>query len=73
MAANSKPLTLMNVPLEVRHLIYKFASARDAKPKNLLRYWFEEEDIKVTLAELAANSNAPEHLSLIHISEPRDS
>jgi hypothetical protein len=51
-------LSLVTLPLEVRHVIFKHAAARDVKPKKLLRYWFEKQEVKQLIAqELADNPN----------------
>lgn len=57
--ASNHPLTLMNVPLEVRHQIFEHVAKRDTKPEKLLRYWFEKKEVKEKTAELLAkNPNA---------------
>ncbi|KAJ4308236.1 hypothetical protein N0V94_009440 [Neodidymelliopsis sp. IMI 364377] len=53
MASDNHPLTLMNIPLEVRHQIFEYVAVRDTQPKKLLRYWFEKEEAKEKKAELA--------------------
>jgi hypothetical protein len=58
----NQPLTLMNIPLEVRHHIFKYAAVRDAEAKMLLRYWFEKKEVKEKTAKLAVkdpNAGAP--------------
>jgi hypothetical protein len=52
--ASNQPLTLMDVPLEVRHQIFEHVAKRDTKPEKLLRYWFEKEEVKEKTAELLA-------------------
>jgi hypothetical protein len=53
-------LSFVTLPLEVRHVVFKHASARDVNPKKLLRYWFEKKEVKQLIAqELADNPNGP--------------
>ncbi|KAF9694205.1 hypothetical protein EKO04_007789 [Ascochyta lentis] len=54
MAPDNHPLTLMNIPLEVRHQIFQYVALRDTQPKKLLRYWFEKKEVKEKTAQLAA-------------------
>lgn len=51
MAFDSQPLMLINIPLEVRHQIFQYIAMRDTQPKNLLRYWFEREELKENIAK----------------------
>lgn len=38
---------LMNLPREVRHIIFRhIADTRTVKPRDTLRYWFEKQDIQ---------------------------
>jgi hypothetical protein len=50
------PPVFMDLPLEVRHCIFEYAAARDVKPKKLLRYWFEKEEVKDAIAKLAVEN-----------------
>lgn len=51
---------LMNLPLEVRHTIFEYGTARNTKPKKLLRYWFEKKEAKELIAQhVAAHPNGP--------------
>lgn len=57
-AANNS--VFMNLPLEVRHVIFEYAAVREVKPKKLLRYWFEKKEVKELIAQYAvANPNSP--------------
>ncbi|KAF2824298.1 hypothetical protein CC86DRAFT_371664 [Ophiobolus disseminans] len=47
---------LMGLPLEVRHNIFEYAAARDFKPKKLLRYWFEKQEVKELIAKTVADN-----------------
>ncbi|KAF2805669.1 uncharacterized protein BDZ99DRAFT_466617 [Mytilinidion resinicola] len=44
--ATPPKLTLLNIPLEVRHEIYGHVCERDDGPKNLLRDWFGKRELK---------------------------
>ncbi|KAJ4986810.1 hypothetical protein SVAN01_07737 [Stagonosporopsis vannaccii] len=62
MASDKPKLTLMNIPLEVRHHIFEYVAVRDVEPKQVLRYWFEKKEVKAKMEELAAkdpNAGAP--------------
>ncbi|EDU44280.1 hypothetical protein L13192_03935 [Pyrenophora tritici-repentis] len=51
---------LMDLPLEVRHAIFKYVAARDVEPRKLLRYWLEKKEVKALIAqEMTNNPNAP--------------
>ncbi|USP73511.1 hypothetical protein yc1106_00785 [Curvularia clavata] len=46
MAREEAVASLMSLPLELRHSIFEYLSAREIKPRKLLRYWFENEEVK---------------------------
>ena len=50
------PPTLMTIPLEVRHQIFKHVAKRDTKPEKLLRYWFEKKEVKEKIVDLLAKN-----------------
>ncbi|CBX90885.1 hypothetical protein IAQ61_002356 [Plenodomus lingam] len=56
--AEQATATLASLPLEVRHNIFAHAASRPFKAKNLLRYWFEKQDAKQQISELAADHPA---------------
>lgn len=56
MACDGQVHTLMSLPLEVRHQIFKYVANREAQPEKLLRYWFEKQEVKAKAAELAAQN-----------------
>ncbi|KAF2035166.1 hypothetical protein EK21DRAFT_54892 [Setomelanomma holmii] len=59
-AASASTSLLMELPLEVRHHIFEYTTARDIKPKKLLRKWFEKKEIKELIAnQTAADPNGP--------------
>ncbi|KAF2656097.1 hypothetical protein K491DRAFT_400451 [Lophiostoma macrostomum CBS 122681] len=51
MTANDQSLTLMGIPLEIRHNIFAMASVRDKGTKKVLRRWFEKQDVKAKVAQ----------------------
>jgi len=60
MANDKAAPTFMNLPLEVRHSIFEHVAVRDIKPKKLLRYWFENKEVKELIAQEAIdNPNCP--------------
>ncbi|KAL6711042.1 hypothetical protein ACN47E_006917 [Coniothyrium glycines] len=61
MAYSRNAPSLMDLPLEVRHNIFKHVVASSSvKPKKLLRYWFEKKEIGETVAQhIAAEPNGP--------------
>lgn len=40
----------MAIPLEVRHIIFKFASLRDDPPDHVLQHWFEKREVDTIIA-----------------------
>ncbi|KAJ8110538.1 hypothetical protein OPT61_g6646 [Boeremia exigua] len=56
MASDRIKPTLMTIPLELRHHIFKHVATRKANPKKLLRYWFEKKEVKEKTAALAAQN-----------------
>lgn len=48
--------TLMTIPLELRHQIFKHVAKCDTTPEKLLRYWFEKREVKEKIAELLAKN-----------------
>lgn len=54
MASDNHPLTLMNMPLEVRHQIFAYVSMSDTQPQKLLRYWFENKEVDEKIAAFKA-------------------
>ncbi|KAH9869103.1 hypothetical protein J1614_008180 [Plenodomus biglobosus] len=50
--------TLASLPLEVRHNIFNNVATRHIESTKLLRQWFEKQDAKQQMAELAANAPA---------------
>lgn len=60
MASDNQPLTLMNIPLEVRHQVFGYVAIRDTQPQQLLRYWFEKQEVKEKTAGLAAQNPTAE-------------
>jgi hypothetical protein len=52
MAANDDSLTLMGIPLEIRHQIFAMASVRDKGTKKVLRRWYEKADVKKQVAKI---------------------
>jgi hypothetical protein len=60
MAHDKATSPLMNLPLEVRHNIFKYAAVRETRPKELLRYWFEKKEVKELVAkEVSDNPTGP--------------
>jgi hypothetical protein len=56
---------LMSLPLEVRHSIFEYLSARKNAPKNLLRHWFEKEEAKGLIAQhKAGDPSGPEPIAI---------
>ncbi|PSN69518.1 hypothetical protein BS50DRAFT_572637 [Corynespora cassiicola Philippines] len=49
-------LTFLGIPIELRHVIFEYLAVRDYPAKNILRYWFEKEEIKQTIAGHQANN-----------------
>ncbi len=47
--------SLLGIPLEIRHMIFRLASVRDTKPCNVLRRWFEKEEVRESIAALVAS------------------
>ncbi|KAF2846516.1 hypothetical protein T440DRAFT_558121 [Plenodomus tracheiphilus IPT5] len=64
--------SLVNLPLEVRHHIFAFVAARESTPKNLLLYWFEKQDAKQQIAELAAEDPTGPAPRVVYNPEPYD-
>ncbi|KZM21047.1 uncharacterized protein EKO05_0011155 [Ascochyta rabiei] len=56
MASDKYPLTLMNIPLELRYRIFQYVARRDTQPEKLLRYWFEKKEVKEKTAQLVAQN-----------------
>lgn len=49
---------LMNLPLEIRHRIFSFVATRDTHQMQLLRKWFEKQEVKqLTAQQAVANAN----------------
>lgn len=40
----------------MRHNIFEYAATRDTKPKKLLRYWFEKQEVKELVAKTVADN-----------------
>jgi hypothetical protein len=49
-------LTFMSIPLEIRHQIFGYASARNEAPKKVLRRWFEKKEVKEAIAQIQASN-----------------
>lgn len=59
MVFDSHPLMVITVLLEVWYQIFQYVASRDTKPKELLHYWSEKEEVKKKVAGPAAqNPNA---------------
>jgi len=59
MADKTAPM-LMNLPLEVRHAIFKHVAAPNLESRKLLWYWFEKKEVKALVAQYVAdNPDAP--------------
>ncbi|KAF2637572.1 hypothetical protein P280DRAFT_407278 [Massarina eburnea CBS 473.64] len=68
-SANAEPeaASLMGVPLEIRHMIFSEASARDFEPKHVLRHWFERKDVEEQIAAIiASNPTGPTPVGAYH-------
>lgn len=55
-----QPPTLMDLPLEVRHLVFAQVARREAGSEMLLRRWFERKEIRAKMAEVAAKDEEEE-------------
>lgn len=65
---------LLKLPLEIRHVIFKYAAAREDKPSKLLRNYFENVEIKATIAQEAANNpTGPTPVAAPPVNYPEDS
>ena len=53
---SADPATLMNIPLELRHLIFEHAAGDGRKPKKLFRHWFEKKEVKEQIAQAISNN-----------------
>ncbi|EOA83884.1 uncharacterized protein SETTUDRAFT_92623 [Exserohilum turcica Et28A] len=59
--APDKPASLfVSLPLEVRHTIFEHAAARESAPKELLRFWFEKNEVEQLIAKhISENPDGP--------------
>jgi len=65
--------TLASLPLDVRHIIFDYAGAREIKPKKVLRFWFEKQEAIGQVAELATNDPAGSALNTAYHDDEHES